>query len=213
MGSMTDGMDVTTSWWAKGLLFENCSCQLVCPGHMHFDQLCTHERCKGFWAIRFDAGEFGTRPLSGARAVIVYDCPQHMIDGGWTEGLIIDASLPASVREPVERILTGRAGGPWAKLASFVSQWLETRYLPIVFEETGTTRRVSVDGWLQGEITEIRGKDRTKPVTFQNIFNQIHASEQVLARGGTRYNDGIIVIDNHDSHGLYSKFSWSVRQA
>jgi hypothetical protein len=94
-----------------------------------------------------------------------------------------------------------------------VSHWLETRYLPIVFEETGTTRRASVDGWLEGEITEIRGRDRTKPVTFQNIFNQIHASEQVLARGRTRYNDGIIVIDNHDSHGLYSNFSWSVGRA
>jgi hypothetical protein len=208
---MTDGMDVTTSWWAKGLLFENCNCQLVCPGHMHFDQLCTHERCKGFWAIRFDAGEFGATPLGGARAVIVYDCPQHMIDGGWTEGLIIDA--PASGREAIERILTGRAGGPWAKLAPFVSRWIETRHLPIVFEEAGTTRRARVDGWFEGEITEIRGRDRTRPVTFQNIFNQLHAPEQVLARGGTHYNDGIIVIDNHDSHGLYSNFSWSVRQA
>jgi len=210
---MTHGVDAMTSWWANGLLFENCNCQLVCPGHMHFDQLCTHERCKGFWAIRVDAGEFGGISLGGARVVIVYDCPQHMIDGGWTEGLIIDASMPASGRDAMERILTGRAGGPWAKLAPFVSRWLETRYLPIVFEETGTTRRARVDGWFEGEITEIRGRDRTRPVTFQNIFNQIHAPEQVLARGGTHYNDGTIVIDNHDSHGLYSNFSWSVRGA
>ena len=45
------------SWWAKGLVFENCNCQLVCPGHIHFDQVCTHERCKGYWAIVFEDGE------------------------------------------------------------------------------------------------------------------------------------------------------------
>jgi len=35
----------TVGWHARGLLFENCSCQLVCPGHMHFSQPCTQERC------------------------------------------------------------------------------------------------------------------------------------------------------------------------
>ncbi len=44
-------------WWAKGLLFENCCCQVVCPGHVHFDQACTLERCTGYWAVRFDEGE------------------------------------------------------------------------------------------------------------------------------------------------------------
>ena len=46
-------------WFARGLLFENCSCQIVCPGHVHFDQLCTHERCEAWWAIRIDEGELG----------------------------------------------------------------------------------------------------------------------------------------------------------
>ena len=42
------------SWYARGLIFENCSCALVCPGHMHFSQNCTYERCKGYWAVRID---------------------------------------------------------------------------------------------------------------------------------------------------------------
>ena len=55
---MTDSTTVS-SWWARGLIFENCSCTLVCPGHMHFSQNCTHERCKGYWALRVDEGAFG----------------------------------------------------------------------------------------------------------------------------------------------------------
>ena len=56
-------------WHARGLLFENCSCQLVCPGHMHFSQACTHERCLGYWAIRIDEGAYGEVPLAGAEGL------------------------------------------------------------------------------------------------------------------------------------------------
>ena len=53
----TDGSGDAARWWARGLLFECCSCQVVCPGHVHFEQLCTYDPCAGYWAIRFDDGE------------------------------------------------------------------------------------------------------------------------------------------------------------
>src|SRR5262250_381692 len=108
------------AWWARGLIFENCSCTLVCPGHMHFSQLCTHERCKGYWALRFDAGTFADVPLAGTRAVVAFDTPRRMIDGQWRQTIIIDESASADQRRALETLLTGRAGGPWAKLAAFV---------------------------------------------------------------------------------------------
>ena len=56
---------------------------------MHFSQLCTHDRCKGYWALRFDEGSFGT---------------VSFVDGGrpgqWVLG---DSSLlPETVRERVQ---------------------------------------------------------------------------------------------------------------
>ena len=90
-------------WWAKGLLFENCSCQVVCPGHVHFDQACTLERCVGYWAVRFDGGEFGGVPLGGVSAVVAYDSPQHMIEGNWTQVIVIDGGPPSR---------SGRASSP-----------------------------------------------------------------------------------------------------
>jgi hypothetical protein len=198
------------AWWARGLLFENCNCQLVCPGHVHFDQLCTHDRCRGYWAIRFDEGAFGSTPLAGLEAVIVYDSPRHMIDGGWTEGLIVDEAASADQRDAVSAILTGRAGGPWAVLARFVGTWLDTRYLPIVIADEGATKRASIAGLLDATIAWIRGRDRAKPVTFENIFNQIHSPSQVLARGTTTYDDGSIVVSNAGTHALHSTFHWRV---
>jgi hypothetical protein len=210
---MTTAHETPERWWAEGLLFENCNCQLVCPGHLHFDQLCTHERCTGYWAMRFDGGAFASLSLAGARAVKAYDAPRHMIDGDWTEVIIVDASLPPGVQDAIEQILTGEARGPWAKLARFVGRRLPTRSLPIRFDEEGATKRVTIEGVLAGEITDIRGRDRARPVTLQNAFNQLHAPEQVLARGDTRYDDGVIVVNTKSSHGLYSRFQWEVTPA
>ncbi len=197
-------------WRARGLLFENCNCQLVCPGHVHFDQLCTHERCVGYWAIRIDEGAFGDVPLAGVKAVIAYDSPRHMIDGNWTEVIVIDQAASPAQREAVEDILTGRAGGPWAVLARFVGRWLDTRFLPVEITDEGAAKRARIPGLLKGVVTQIRGRDRAQPVLFQNIFNQIHASTQVIATGVTEYDDGIIRINTAKTHGLFSNFDWVV---
>jgi hypothetical protein len=177
---------------------------------MHFSQLCTHERCIGYWALRFDDGEFDGVSLSGLRAVIAFDSPQKMIDGNWTQVIIIDESASAAQRSALETILTGRAGGPWEVLGRFVSRQLETRFLPIVFSDEGATKRASIAGLLNAVVTQIRGRDRSKPVLFENIFNQIHAPTQVLALGETQYDDGVIRIATSNTHGLFSNFDWTV---
>ena len=197
-------------WCAKGLLFENCNCQLVCPGHLHFSQLCTHERCLGYWAMRVDEGQFGEVPLAGVKALVAFDSPQLMISGNWTEVVIVDEHASPDQRKAIEALLTGRAGGPWEVLAKFVGRRLDTRYLPIEFSEDAGTKKARIPGLLETAITEIRGRDRSKPVLFENIFNQIHAPRQVLATGSTAYDDGVIRIHTDKTHGLHSRFEWRV---
>jgi hypothetical protein len=63
---------------------------------------------------------------------------------------------------------------------------------------------------VEASISQIRGRDRSQPVTFENIFNQIHGSTQVLALGETRYDDGVIAINTVKTHGLHSRFEWVV---
>lgn len=177
---------------------------------MHFSQLCTHERCIGYWALRFDGGHFADVDLAGVRAVVAFDCPQKMIDGNWTEVLLIDESATIAQRDAVETLLSGRAGGPWEVLARFVGRWLPTRFVPIVFSDEGATKRGSIAGLLDTVVTQIRGRDRSKPVLFENIFNQIHAPTQVIALGTAKYDDGVIRFANDNTHGLFSNFAWTV---
>ena len=68
-------------------------------------------------------------------------------------------------------------------------------------------------GLIDAVVTQIRGRDKSKPVMFENMFNQIHAPEQVLALGTTTYDDGVIRIGNDGTHGLFSRFDWSAPAA
>lgn len=206
---MSDDERKGEGWWARGLLFENCRCQIVCPGHVHFNQLCTYDPCLGHWTIRIDAGEYDGVSLAGLKAVILFESPQRMIDGGWTQVIIIDEEASPPQRDALSTILSGDAGGPWAKLAQFVGENLETRFLPIRITDEGMKKSVSIEGLLKGTVEAIRGRDRSKTVNLENMFNQIHAPSQVIARGDTHYDDGVIVMANEGSHGLYSNFDWS----
>ena len=200
----------TPAWWARGLLFENCNCQAVCPGHVHFDQLCTHERCVGYWALRFEEGTLDGVDLAGLNAIVAYDSPRHMIEGNWMERLVIDAAATPEQRRALEDILTGRVGGPWAVLARFAGEWLDTCYLPIHIEEHDSRKSVTIEGLLDATVKAIRGRDRDRPVTFENMFNQLHAPSQVVATGRTRYDDGTIVVRTDGTHALWSRFDWAV---
>ena len=44
-----------------------------------------------------------------------------MIDGNWTQRLIVDPIADPDQRQALETILLGRAGGPWEKLHAFVA--------------------------------------------------------------------------------------------
>jgi hypothetical protein len=199
-----------SSWYARGLIFENCSCSLVCPGHMHFSQNCTHERCKGYWAMRIDDGMFGDVSLAGTRALVAFDTPRRMIDGGWLQTIIIDEGASDAQRRALETILMGQAGGPWEKLASFVATRQPIEFRTIAIEDEGAVKRASIVDRLKTVVTQIRGRDRSKPVLFENIFNQIHAPTQVIALGESEYNDGVVTFRNNGSHGLFSRFEWRV---
>ena len=203
---MVEAATPVPAWWAKGLLFESCNCQIVCPGHIHFSNKCTHERCMGYWAIRLEEGTYGDVDLAGVTAVIAYDCPQHMISGGWTEAVTIDERASQEQRAAVENILTGRAGGPWEVLDRFVERRLPTRTAPIEITDEDAVKRVMIEGLLESTIENIRGWDRNRPVTFRNMFNQVHDS----AQGDAAYDDGEIVFQNEGTHALHSRFDWSV---
>lgn len=198
-----------SDWWAEGLLFENCSCTAVCPGHIHFSQRCTQDVCRGFWAVRFDAGSVDGVELGGIGAVIIFETPPVMVEGGWKQAIVVSDRATPEQLQAVEEILTGVRGGPWQILARFVADARPTRTAAVRIEDMPRSKSVTIAGMLRGAVEAIRGRDRAKPVNFVNIYNQIHDSTQVIAQGSTRCDDGEFVFSTEETHGLWSRFRWS----
>ncbi len=198
------------NWRVKGLLFENCSCQLLCPAHLSFKQKCTHERCIGHWAIHIDEGEFNGTRLDGLNMMVLFNSPQQMILEEWTEVFYIDERADDAQRNSLEMIFSGKAGGPWKVLARFVETRLETKYFPIKFEDRGKEKKMWIDGVIDTSIKAIQGKDKSLDAQLTNVFNQIHNPVQTLAMGQTTCTDKDFSFNNKDCHALYSSFSWQV---
>jgi len=201
-----------TPWRATGLIVENCNCQLLCPGHVSFKQRCTHERCHGHWAIHIDEGRFGDVDLAETNVLIVFDAPARMYDGGWIQACYIDERATDPQRAALDDIVSGRAGGPWAILTRFVETRLETRFVPMRFEDDGRKKRVMIPDLFDTTVTAIRGADDTAEVRIENLHNVLHGPTHVLALGRTRCTDRLFDFEHGGTHALYSRFSWEAGQ-
>lgn len=196
-------------WWINGMLYENCSCQLLCPAHVSFRQNCDGDRCLGYWGVHVTNGRFGRLVLEPQNAVILYESPPSMHDGGWIVEIYLDQAADEAQRRALEQILTGDVGGPWSMLAKFVAERLETRVAPIEFIDDGTTKTLRIDGVMDSRIGAVESRKTGQPATLGNLFNVIHSAMQFLARGSSRVKDGNFDWDTEDKHALYSDFSWT----
>ena len=160
----------TLTWAASGLLFENCSCQLLCPAHVSFKNTCDHDRCQGYWGIHIDEGHSGDVTLNDLNLVIMYDAPVRMYSGDWKEMFYVDERATGAQRQALEAIFAGQAGGPWETLAGFVSTRLPSRFVPIRFEDDGREKRLSIPEVFETRVTAIRGSDgQGNAVLFESL--------------------------------------------
>jgi len=105
---------VSQHWRAEGELFEGCNCNLLCPCHVTFRQSPTNGYCDAIWAVSIEQGRFGEADLAGLGAVIFVHSPgPTMADGDWTSVLYVDANATKEQADALERVFSGKAGGPW----------------------------------------------------------------------------------------------------
>jgi hypothetical protein len=204
-------MTMIEPWWAKGTLYENCNCRLLCRCHISYRQPADHERCIGYLAANIQQGRYGEVPLDGLNTVVFVDAPQIMAEPGWTLGLYIDERAGGPQREALLAVFGGKAGGGWGVLASLATHWLEPRFVPIHHQSDGGAPSWRIDGVLDTRLEPIKSADKVNPVRLENIHNQVHGPSQVLAWGTTSFSDRGQSLDTEGTHALYSDFSWQVR--
>ena len=203
-------MTMIEPWWAKGTLFENCNCRLLCRCHISYRQPADYERCIGYLAANIEQGRFGEVLLDGMNAVVFVNAPQIMTEPGWTLGLYIDERASEPQREELLAVFGGKAGGGWGVLASLATHWLEPRFLPIHHDFDGNVPSWHIDGVLDTRLEPIKSADKINPVRLENIHNQVHGPSQVLAWGTTSFSDQEQSLETEGSHAILSEFSWRV---
>jgi len=200
-------------WSLSGDVLENCSCDVVCPGHFTFRNKCTHDYCHAVWAFRIRAGRLGSKDLAGLAVVVIGATPPFMIDGDWRVGIYIDEGADGEQAAALEGIFTGDSGGPWSILSRFVGQRLPTRRCAIRFEEaeSGRLSRVEIPGVLSATAEPIRGHDKKNVATLVNLHNTLYEPVHVVARGRFELRDHGMewTAAERGNHAILTSFDWS----
>ena len=199
-------------WNAKGLLFENCSCQLLCPAHVSFKHTCDGDRCHGHWCFHIDSGQFNDVSLNNTNIAVVFDAPTTMYEGDWTQVFYVDEATSPAQRHALESIFSGHTGGPWSVLSRFVSEQLETRVVPMTFEDNDRQKTLVIAGIFETAISAVPGADGDGEAIISNLHNVIHGPVHTMARGKSRHTDSTLGFSVENTHALYSYFSWNVTQ-
>ncbi|MFP6572918.1 MAG: DUF1326 domain-containing protein [Vicinamibacterales bacterium] len=199
-------------WSAKGLLFENRSCQLLCPAHVSFKHTCDGDRCHGHWCFHIDSGQFNDVSLNNTNIAVVFEAPTTMYEGDWTQVFYVDEATSPAQRHALESIFSGHTGGPWSVLSRFVSEQLETRVVPMTFEDSGRQKTLVIPGIFETTISAVPGADGDGDAIISNLHNVIHGPVHTMARGKSRHTDSTLGFSVENTHALYSYFSWNVTQ-
>ena len=62
---------------------------------------------------------------------------------------------------------------------------LDTRFVPVSFEDAGDENRMQIPDVLRTSVTAIRGRDGIGHAVLSNLYNVIHGATHVLAQGDT----------------------------
>ena len=76
------------------------------------------------------------------------------------------------------------------------------------FADDGPEKRLTIPDRFDTIVAAILGADGKGHVRIENLHNVLHGPSHVLARGQTRYADGVFDFGHERTHALYSRFSW-----
>lgn len=165
-----------------------CTCDVVCP--CLIGQLKpTHDYCFDLFTFHVRDGRYGEVDLSGRRIVNAYQMDGSPFNGNWKVVLYLDEQTSQEQQDALTEIFTGKAGGPWGVLASFVGSLMAVKRVPISFDGLdgrSPTLRVGDLGLLSSDA--IVGGDGENTVRLHNGLFPPGASLH-MARTTSRFAD------------------------
>jgi hypothetical protein len=147
---------MAAKWNLKGTYFEACNCKIACPCIFLEDPSLGY--CQAFVAWHIDKGHLGETKLDGLNVAVWLHSPQNLIKGNWRIALYIDKKANKAQTESITELWSGKHGGHLAAIASFVSEIMGVKNVPIEFKEDGKHHHLVVSEVGEIDMEEVVGE-------------------------------------------------------
>lgn len=180
-------------WKLKGNWVNTCSCDPGCPCLFFSDP--THGNCDGIDTLHFTQGNYGKTKLDNTTIVLLAKSPGNLWKGNWTAAAYIDDKANEKQREALQIIMSGKAGGPMAIIASLIGTMKGTKFVPI---NTDFTKfEVNIPGIFEFKWEPILGGDKKTPIKVSNHpLSPIFAEASMGKAVKSHFKDYEYDIDN-----------------
>lgn len=206
------GQVIGMAWNLSGEYLENCNCDVLCPCiTSSLAGPADQDRCYVPLAMHITKGNNNDVSLDDLGAILVVDSPAVMGSGGWRVALYVDERADETQRQALVAIMSGALGGTPAMLAGLIGEQLGVKFVPITFQSHDDTRRVTVPGIMDFEVTGIRAPDASAVMRIMNVFHPMGTDLPIAQSTTGVFNDPDYgwSFDNTGKNGHYRDFAWS----
>ncbi|MEU1003791.1 DUF1326 domain-containing protein [Streptomyces tibetensis] len=114
------------SWTISGTYVAGCSCAVLCscPYDGQPRDAKGGTECLGTAVFHVADGNLDGLDLSDVDFAFYNHFPSNLSSGNWKVGLVVDSAAGDDQAEALDRILSGREGGPFGQLSQFYGEYL-----------------------------------------------------------------------------------------
>ncbi|MDQ1594365.1 MAG: hypothetical protein QOH40_921 [Arthrobacter pascens] len=176
------------SWTISGTYVAGCSCAVLCscPYDGQPRDAKGGTGCLGTALFHVADGNLGDLDLSDVDFAFYNHFPSNLSTGNWKVGLVVDSAASDEQAEALERILSGREGGPFGQLSQFSGEYLGMERARVSLTGQARPHRRGQDGTLLPTAHRTRrrlDKDQERRVRVRTRIRSRHHTGRSNAFG------------------------------
>jgi hypothetical protein len=171
------------AWSMSGTYVAICNCHGVCPCPVASAPSSESGECTGVAAFHVERGEADGVDLSGVNWALYNYWPTTLTEGNWKVAVVIDEGASDEQAAAIDRIVQGKAGGPFGELSALYGEWLGTERRQVTFND-GDRPTASIGEQSELSFEPLLGADGA-PTTVRNAAYGF-APEYKIGKGAGR---------------------------
>ena len=201
-----------SKWDMKGDTISACNCDWGCP--CNFDAPPTNGKCEGVYAFHINEGQCDGIKLDGLTLGIAAHAPAAIHLGNLTLLAFIDKKSSASQRSALQRIVTGKAGGPFAIFAGLTTKFLgpESTSVEWHFDRSDSSKSyVRAESVMEVTLARIKNPVTGKPGGFTVNFTDglLTDKSELMTTSAYRVNHPQMSFSHPGKYGQTFQFKFS----